>query len=96
MREELTSIKDRSFKHNRTMEGYIISYNSGHGVFAYTGNMNKPFYSDIKAHIFTDRKEARRTLKIIRAQYASNPRHYVARHFAIKSTSEDNDYIRNI
>lgn len=75
---------------------YYLTYNSGAGVFAFTGYDNPPFNPCGTPVKFTDRKEARKALAYVRKFFAPNRTHYVAKHFRIIESAQDCSHVRNI
>lgn len=67
-------------------EGYYLTYNSGCGVSAYTGDMKTPFYTEAPAIKFSSVKEASEAMHKIITLYGLN--RAARKHFNIIPTSE--------
>lgn len=67
-------------------EEYYLTYNSGCGVSAYTGDMKTPFYTEAPAIKFSSIKEASEVMHKIITLYGLN--RAARKHFNIILTSE--------
>lgn len=66
-------------------EEYYLTYNSGCGVSAYTGNTGTPFYTEVPAIKFSSIKGAREVMRKIITLYGLN--RAARKHFRIIPTS---------